>query len=125
MSLSEVIREWSDKPFEYGTADCCQFVGAVVEEVTGNNPMDGFSYTDQRGAESAIDGDLQARITEVLGDPIPVSQAKNGDVLMIDMDGKPLVAIMLGGQAVYKTSHGITDWPASVAVCAWSAECRK
>ena len=54
MSVFSVIRDWSDKPFVYGESDCCQFVGAVVEEMTGNNPMRQFQYQSKSEALAII-----------------------------------------------------------------------
>ncbi len=131
MSIFGVIEEWSARPFSYGQ-DCCQFVGAVVEEATGKNPMRGLDYSNEQEARELIAsfGSLHNAICHQLGLPIPVAEAEDGDVLLVDLrQHLPHVADHLGfdqmagvfwnGVCVVKTQESVTDWPLSRCSAAW------
>ena len=130
MTIFNIIQEWADKPFEYGM-DCCQFVAACVEDRTGRNPMAAFKYSNEDEALAIISryGSLGAAIRATLGDSIPVDQAKDGDVLLVNIRqnlpylaeivGDEIAAVCWKGRAVVKTFNGVTDWPLNKATEAW------
>jgi len=127
MSVGRVVHEWSDKPFSYGLFDCCQFAAAVVEEQTGKNPMNAFSYDSKFGAYRIIRsyGSLKAAMLKVLGKPIAVDDAKHGDVLLIEADGQQLAGVVYLGRAVVRSRNGLIDMEQSSASAAWSVSCHK
>lgn len=123
MSIYSVIQEWADKPFAYGQ-DCCQFAGAVVKELTGSNPMDAFNYHNEATALRIIKefGGLDKAMIATLGEPIPVDETEDGDVLLAD-GGYQLAGVRFKGTCVVKTRQGVTNWPLDRAKMGWS--CRK
>ena len=120
MSIHGVMLEWSEKPFSYGE-DCCQFAAAVVEAITGHNPMRSFVYESERQALRVIAryGGLRQAIIATLGSPIPVADARDGDVLLVDSTSGPAAAVCFKGRAIVRTPNGIMDWPLETASDAW------
>lgn len=127
MSILGVIHEWSSRPFCYGVSDCCRFAGAIVEEVTGKNPMDAFDYHDERTAKRVIAryGGLEQAVTATLGPPVSPETAEDGDVLMVESEQGPAVATCYRRRAVVLTPNGPTDWPLEWATRCWKVSCRK
>lgn len=125
MSILGVIHEWSKRPFRYGVVDCCRFAGAVVEEVTGKNPMDSFDYDDERGAVRTIAryGGLEQAVTATLGEPVSPETAENGDVLLVESEQGPALAVYYRARAIVLTPSGVTDWPAETAIRCWKPSC--
>lgn len=126
--MEDVLSKWSRLPFQYGTSDCCQFVGAVIEEMTGTNPALEFRYGTEAEAYRIIGqyGDLDDLVTSVFGEPIDPADSLPGDLLSIDLGDRTMLAVNIGGLAVYKTPSGITDWGIEAATKAWSVEpCRQ
>jgi len=81
------IEEWQQKEFEYGSSDCCAFVGAVIEAMTNINPWDSWEgqYDDAESAREILDHrgyrNLYQAIVSTLGGSRPVSVARRGDVV--------------------------------------------
>ena len=118
--VRSVIDEWSARPFSYGN-DCCQFAGAMVEAITGKNPMAGFSYSNEREAYLIINkfGGLYPAMVATLGEP--GGTPKDGDVTIHDMkNGLQIAGSVYQGRSVVKTEHGLVDWPLSWAKAIWS-----
>ena len=124
MTINSVLQEWADKPFKYGTSDCCQFVGAVIEAMTGSNPVRQFQYETEAEAKALIAkyGSLDALVTSVLGEPMPPEDSMPGYVLSIDLGESTMLAVNISGVAVYKTPSGITDWGIEAATKTWSVD---
>jgi hypothetical protein len=121
-ALAEIVHDWAGKPFRYGQ-DCCQFAGAVVEAVTGANPMNTLHYEGEQGAHDLIArfGSLRAAVTAVLGEPVPLTDTKTGDVVLIEMKGgDELVGVVINGRAVVRDKSGVRDLNLGVASLAWS-----
>ncbi len=134
MSVHSVINRWAKVPFSYG-ADCCQFAGEVIQEITGRNPMDQIAeYGSEREADAVIQsyGGLRAAVTATLGEPIAVAQARDGDPLLVDLRtfhprmadliGDEMIGVYWKSRIVVRTTRGITDWPTAWAICAWRAD---
>ena len=105
--LCEVIENSKDRPFVYGTFDCCLFAGDCILAVTGIDHMAEFrnAYNNKREAHEAIKrvGGLPNRITELFGDPIPAGLAMRGDIVCIE---DRTVGICMGGVALAPSSAG-------------------
>ncbi len=119
--IENVISRWQSRPFEYGSADCCQFAGECIESITGNNPMERFSYQGRRGALALIrsHGSLPDLIASVLG-PEKVEPARDGDIVTVTSGGRDIVGFVWGGSIILRTEPGLVDWPLSKAVHAWA-----
>ena len=129
MTIGEVIMRYSRKPFSYG-ADCCQFVGECLESIGKYNPMRELEYGSEREAYEIIEshGTLADAITHYFGDPIPVDDARPGDVVVAESGGRQLAGIAVlthEPRMVVRTEKGVTDWSLGRALFAWRPVCRK
>lgn len=118
--MKNVIRKYAGLPFSYGT-DCCAFAGECVEELTGINPMQKFSYANESEALQIIEsyGDLETAITATLGEPY--DGMKEGDVCLINTnDGKVAAAIVFNERIVARVAGGLMDYPLSRALKVWA-----
>lgn len=122
MTPLRLMLDWSNRPFRYGE-DCCQFAASFIEMRTGHNPMVDFIYSNKKEALALIAkyGSLEDAITETLGEPIPVTEAKELDVLLADTDNGPAAGILYNGRCVIRTPTGLMDWPLEFARLAWSS----
>lgn len=117
--MREVLIKYVDRPFTYGD-DCCTFVGACVESVTGKNPMDNFHYSNRREADQIIDtyGSLEAAITATLGEPY--DGCKDGDVCTLDAnDGTEAAGVIYRERVVARVANGLMDYPLERAKRVW------
>lgn len=86
--ISEVIND-CNKPFKWGTNDCCTIMAAAVKAKSGRDILVGFrGYRTKKGAAKKLrekgKGTLLNTLIDLLGDPIPVASAYPGDIVMQD-----------------------------------------
>jgi len=86
--LSEIIKA-CDKPFKWGTNDCCTLLGEAVQGISNRDILRGFrGYKTKAGAAKKLrekgKGTLLDTLIDLLGDPIPVANAHPGDIVMMD-----------------------------------------
>lgn len=117
-AIERIFNKYSCRPFKYGD-DCCQFAGEVVAALTGKNPMDRFSYSDESGAYDIIGryGDLCGAMTHVLGEPY--DGHKDGDVCLINADGRQAAAVIHRGGVVARVEGGLRRLPIDRALKVW------
>lgn len=84
--LAAAVEKARTAEFRWGEHDCCLFAADVVHALTGHDYAASFRgrYDDGAGAAVLIasHGSLQALIEAVIGDPIPPSRARRGDVVL-------------------------------------------
>lgn len=116
--MMPMFNKFTGVPFEYGRTDCCQFVSACVEELTGQAHATSFPYTDQAGAEALLEkhGGLEGLMTHVFGEPVRTPQ--NGYVAMIAQP--ELVGIVYNQRVVARTMNDVTDLPIHRASRFWN-----
>lgn len=126
-SVMQVLTEFSDMKFSYnGKSDCCAFAGEIVRAIHGYNPMDNFIYTTKAEATNEIRkaGDLLKSAIRLLGRPLPVEGAEDGDVLVaLQTTGEWIVGVALGGRMAVKTGQSLMDWPLEFAQHRWRPKC--
>ena len=94
--LNKYLDSVYDKPFEWGSHDCCHFSAACVEAMTGENPMK-FKYKTKTGALRLIKKiPLDKRLEKIFGKPIALAAAKRGDVMFQTFNGAGGVGICIG-----------------------------
>lgn len=123
IALNDEIDRWRNRPFEWGTADCCQFPAAVVRAITGRDLLPLFgNYANEDAATALLTehGGLVGLITHALGDPKPVSWAHRGDVLAAELANGMTAAICVGVHACAMDRKGLVFFPTARAACAWS-----
>ena len=120
MTIREVIDEWAERPFSYGQ-DCCQFAGAVIEAITGRNPMDRFTYRNEAEALAIIaeHGSLFDAMQATLGEPYD-GPFKDGDVTVHNMlNGQQIAGAVYCGESIVKTKTSVMNWPIEWAKAVW------
>lgn len=117
--MRSVIDKYAELPFRYGL-DCCQFAGECVESLTGKNPMDALTYSNEREAYKIIKsfGGLEAAMRHFLGEPY--DSHKDGDVCIMDNnEGRELAAVIYRDRVVARVENGLMDYPISRATLIW------
>lgn len=128
--LAEIFAEWQDCKFEWGRADCCQFVGAVGLAITGEDKRALFAgYDSEAGAAALLaqHGGMDGLLTHAFGEPKPAAHARRGDVVLVEFGSGPQPAIVdgawccapaLGGGLARRRIFGQRGMPD--AVSSWS-----
>lgn len=99
----KAFNNWQKRAFQYGDADCCQFAGHVIKEITGIDYMKSFSYSTEDEAKEIIrnEGGFVSAVTEFLGDPAPISVLQDGDPVLIEMQPMgQLMGVLFGKHVV-------------------------
>lgn len=115
-----------DKPFEWGTHDCCTFAAGAVEAMTGEDTIPEFrgAYSDQASADEALSKVGRGTLIRTMNAKfarVPVGHAHRGDIVMIKGGGLAIamgdVAIQVGeiGQRQGLIRRQRADW-----IRAWS-----
>ena len=118
--MKDIIDDYANREFEYGVADCCQFVGACVEAARGYNPVRWFQYGDESEAMELISsyGNLASLVTAKLG--MPCSDYTDGDIAMFNQtDGSQILGVVEGDSVVLKSMRGVVYWPVRHAHAVW------
>lgn len=119
--LMGVVRDWQDRPFEWGSADCLCFAAACVEAVTGEDKMTAprGGYDDEESAKSALKtfgaGSLYHTLRREFGNPIPVAMARRGDLALTKTANGPTVFVVLGEKMTGPGEDGLEQTPTLTA----------
>jgi hypothetical protein len=124
VALDSFIAERMQKPFAWGSNDCCIFAADAVLAMTGVNHATGL-----RGS---YDGALQAaRVVSELGGLSAIASragpechplcAGPGDVGLVTNEGRELLAVCDGAHWLAPTSEGLAAMPFESARAAWRA----
>ena len=120
MTIAQVIEHWQGLPFEWGTLDCCQFVGSCIESVTGENAAEFYDYDGEAEAQALIEeaGDLVALVSQTLGDPVERAPQEN-DVVLVNDGSQDILGFVWAGRVILRTKGGLVDWPLDRARNVW------
>lgn len=127
--LVAYLAEAGARPFDWGAFNCCHLAAGWVEVCAGAHPMAGLPATPtERAARRlirALGGTLADAWTRQLGrDPISPAMAQLGDVVLLDVDGRPVIGICNGMTAVAPLDVGGTTFvPMALATHAWRLAC--
>ena len=79
-STLRACNTWDKRAFQYGDADCCQFTGHVIREITGIDYMKLFDYENEPETQSIIDyhGGLEKAVETLLGKPTTLNNLQAG-----------------------------------------------
>jgi len=50
LRILQALNKWQRRDFTYGDADCCQFAGFIVKELTGKDYLADFNYSSEEEA---------------------------------------------------------------------------
>lgn len=110
-SLNAYVESVRDRPFEWGSWDCCRFAAGAVEAMTGENPMAEFlgAYSDKSSAQAALReigaGTLYHTLLKKFGRPRHPSRAQRGDIAYAVHDG-PTLGVCLGQDCAFVGQQG-------------------
>lgn len=125
--LGALISEWSDRPFEWGISDCCQFARSAAWVLHGI-AVDAPPYISERDAARALErmGGYEGLLTGAgLQRRRALLAARRGDFVIFQHDGPGLfprgLALVTGTHAHAPTERGLISLPKTVWVDAWGA----
>src|ERR1043165_4882498 len=107
--LQAYLEVCRDKPFVWGSWDCCQFAAGWVHELTGIDFRSQFpSYADEDEARAILAevGGLIALTSSLLTE-IPVAHAKVGDLVLVNDVAGSALGICLGVQSAHVGMKGL------------------
>lgn len=117
--LAEYLDERRDTPFDWATNNCAGFAAGAVEAMTGE-PVPLPAVKTARGAARVLaGGGMLERVTETLGEPIPVAMAQRGDVGLLIADGRDTLAVCVGAHWAAPSDDGLLMVDLVAASAAW------
>lgn len=114
--LAAELRNWKDRPFAYGQADCALFTAACVKAVTGHDPARGFRgyRTEAEGLRKVRAKGFASHVAVFEACLSPTSRPQAGDVAVVEIDGQEAVGIVQGrGVYLMSIDHGLVMMPRS------------
>ncbi len=121
MSVSQIISQWQQRPFERGVTDCCAFVEYVVNTLTGESYLPHY----REDFQGVIDehGSLRDAVSHYMkAQPIPADELLPGDIALVDIMGHESIGILMetGMIAVVLEQTGLRDIRADFTDEGWS-----
>lgn len=121
--LADIVSISHNKPFEWGTHDCCAFAAKVVFELTGVDYFAQYAgYTNALEAAHLLKkyGGVRGIATLALGAEIPPLFACRGDILMVQtVEHGDTLAVCIGTKCVAPGVDSLQSLPVSTAITAW------
>jgi len=121
--LAALCAERQAAPFVWGTHDCCLWAADAVQALAGVDFASAWrgTYTSAAGAARLLAelGGVRAIASAALGDPVPVAFAAVGDVVLIEQDGRELLAVCNGGTALCVGPDGLAPVGMEAALAVW------
>lgn len=125
--LLSFIESVKDKPFKWGSHDCCMFANKCMIAFTGNNFMSEFEgkYHDHESAVNALrkygENTLHKTMNRKFGDAVHPAFAQQGNVMfMIDKNNGPSLGICMGKISYFVSTDGLTEINTLECVGAWA-----
>jgi len=117
------MRERARTPFAWGTNDCAIFASDFVMAITGTDPApaDLRLHRTAKEAHRAIQshGGLASIATNAVGEPVSVSFAGVGDVVLLKAGKRDALAICNGSTALMPSAIGILSVSLDTATLCW------
>lgn len=85
-ALRETLLEYKDEQFSFEKRDCCQFVNAYYQRMTGKNIAARFPYDSDFAAQRLITkhGGMLGLLTAALGEPAD-DEPRPGDIVLVEV----------------------------------------
>ncbi len=111
------------RAFEWGAHDCCLWAADAVHAVTGKDFAEGLRGTYATAAEAAKMlkqvGGVRGVATAALGEPINPTLAAVGDIVLLTEEGRDLLAVCNGLEALCAGPTGLVPVSTRQAHAAW------
>lgn len=118
--LADFIDSRRDAGFVWGERDCCLFAADAVQTITGNDFAASYrgTYSDALGAHRIIAaaGGVPALVPF---EQVDAGYAQRGDVVLLDMYGRDVLAVHLGHVIAGQGPDGVTFLAPSTALRVW------
>jgi hypothetical protein len=122
LRLSDFAKERASMPFEWGKNDCCLFAADAVLAMTGVDPAAPLrGYASALAARRLVDeaGGMLEFVSQFLGEPVPPLMAAVGDVVLLTNEGRELLGICNGTNAIGAGERGMAVLGMDSARAAW------
>jgi len=122
LQLSDFVKERTAMPFIWGQNDCCLFVADAILAMTDCDPAAPVrGYDSALGAHRLIEGagGLRHLTSQLLGEPVSPLMAAVGDVVLLENEGRELLAICNGTSAIGTGERGMAVLGMETALAAW------
>jgi hypothetical protein len=122
LQVLQALNKWERREFTYGNADCCQFAGFIVKELTGKDYLVDFNYNSEEEAYDIIrsNGDLEDTVSTVLGESTSdIKGLEDGSPVMVTIPDNHLLGIKLGDYAICLTHKGLARLPSEYISLGW------
>lgn len=118
--LDQYVDAARARQFEWGTHDCVTFAAGAVRAITGRDvglPAWGSALQAERALQAL--GGLRAAVTSRMGPAMEPAHAQRGDVLLLQQEGRDVLAVCMGHVWAAPGADGVVFGPAAEAVAAW------
>jgi hypothetical protein len=122
LRILQALNKWERRGFTYGDADCCQFAGFIVKELTGKDYLADFDYNSEKEAYRIIEanGDLRQTVSTVLGESTQdIDSLPDGSPVLVKIPDSELMGVKLGSKAVCLTLKGLARMPREFIQAGW------
>ena len=123
LRFAAFIRARTAVPFAWGRNDCCLFAADALQAITGRDFAAGVrgAYQDARGAAALVRerGGLAEIATAALGPSVPPLMAMVGDVVLVENEGREVLAICNGTSAIAPAEAGLAVIGMDAARACW------
>jgi len=111
------------RAFEWGHHDCCLWAADAVHALTGQDFAADLRGTYATAAEASRVlkklGGVRGIATEALGDSVAPAFATVGDIVLMEQDGRELLAVCNGLEALCAGYAGLAPAGMEQAIAAW------
>lgn len=120
----KILEEESKEAFAWGTHDCvtlCMRVIALSEDISSRVRETFGEWSSAADALNATNGDLDAAVRSVLGEPAPWTRLSQGDIAIgIDDEQREFLCVHDGCQFIArKVDHGLQRVPFAMIRHGW------
>lgn len=124
--LNHMVNNNKERPFKWGSWDCCLFAAEAVKAMTGEDLASDLRgrYRTELGALRAIKkvgcNSIEELLDSRLNTETPRLLACRGDVALVDRPGGDAAGIIYGAGILVVTREGMQQIPLSLAKKVWS-----
>jgi hypothetical protein len=114
--LTAELRNWKDRPFEYGRADCALFAAACVKAMTGTDLARGLRgyRTEAEGLRKVRAKGFASHVAVFEASLKPTDRPRAGDVAIVEIDRREATGIVQGrGVYLMSINRGLVLVPRS------------
>ena len=123
--LADYLRNSYAGGFGYGSYDCVMFAAKWVESATEKkviHPLLKTGITETESSTALSLRPLTTWVSEVMGDPVPIVQARRGDLILRVQGGQEALGICDGLNAHFLLQGSTEVCPTLSGNCSWGVD---